>query len=43
LLRLTALGVVVIAVSGWLGGELVYVGGVGVAPAARSEARPPNA
>jgi uncharacterized membrane protein len=43
MLRLTALGVVVIAVSGWLGGELVYVGGVGVAPAARSEARPPNA
>jgi uncharacterized membrane protein len=28
----------VIAVSGWLGGELVYVHGVGMSPEARSEA-----
>jgi uncharacterized membrane protein len=34
-LLLTALGVVVIAISGWLGGKLVYEGGVGVAPSAR--------
>src|SRR6266852_3891740 len=34
MLRLTAIGVALIAVSGWLGGELVYVGGVGVAPSA---------
>jgi uncharacterized membrane protein len=34
-LLLTALGIVVIAISGWLGGKLVYEGGVGVAPAAR--------
>jgi uncharacterized membrane protein len=44
MLRLTALGVVLIGISGWLGGEMVYVGGVGVAPAARtSETRPPAA
>jgi len=42
MLRLTALGVVVILISGWLGGEMVYVGGVGVAPAApAAETRPP--
>jgi len=34
-LSLTALGVVLIGISGWLGGKLVYEGGVGVAPAAR--------
>jgi uncharacterized membrane protein len=34
-LLLTALGIVVIAISGWLGGKLVYEGGVGVAPSAR--------
>jgi len=34
-LLLTVLGVVLIGISGWLGGEMVYVGGVGVAPAAR--------
>ena len=39
-LLLTALGVVLIGVSGWLGGEMVYVGGVGVAPAAREAAGP---
>jgi uncharacterized membrane protein len=32
---LTALGVVLIGISGWLGGEMVHVAGVGVAPAAR--------
>jgi len=32
---LTALGVVLIGVSGWLGGEMVYVGGVGVSEPAR--------
>ena len=32
----TLLGVALISVSGWLGGELVYVGGVGVAPSARA-------
>jgi uncharacterized membrane protein len=32
---LTGLGVVLIGISGWLGGEMVYRGGVGVAPAAR--------
>jgi uncharacterized membrane protein len=42
MLRLTALGVALIAVSGWLGGEMVYVGGVGVAPASR-DAGPPSA
>jgi uncharacterized membrane protein len=31
---LSAVGVVVIVVSGWLGGEMVYVHGIGVAPAA---------
>jgi uncharacterized membrane protein len=42
MLRLTALGVVVILVSGWLGGEMVYLGGIGVAPASRtSETRLP--
>jgi len=42
MLRLTALGVVVILISGWLGGEMVYVGGVGVAPMApAAETRPP--
>jgi uncharacterized membrane protein len=30
-LALTALGVLLIGVSGWFGGELVYRGGVGVA------------
>jgi uncharacterized membrane protein len=39
-LLLTALGVVLIGISGWLGGEMVYVGGVGVAPAARETAGP---
>jgi len=34
-LLLTALGIVVIGISGWLGGKLVYEGGVGVAPGAR--------
>jgi uncharacterized membrane protein len=34
---LTALGVVLIGISGWLGGEMVYVGGVGVAPPAGVE------
>ena len=34
-LLLTVLGVVLISISGWLGGEMVYVGGVGVAPSAR--------
>jgi uncharacterized membrane protein len=38
----TVLGVALICVSGWLGGELVYVGGVGIAPSAR-EGRPPSA
>jgi uncharacterized membrane protein len=39
----TVLGVALISVSGWLGGEMVYVGGVGVAPAARgSETRSPG-
>jgi len=33
-LLLTAVGVVVIGVSGWLGGEMVYVGGVGVGSSA---------
>jgi uncharacterized membrane protein len=37
-LLLTALGIVVIAISGWLGGKLVYEGGVGVAPGARERA-----
>ena len=36
----TGLGVALIAVSGWLGGEMVYVGGVGVAAA--DPARPPS-
>lgn len=43
---LTALGIVLIAVSGWLGAEMVYVGGVGVAPVAAAEPagfRPPPA
>jgi uncharacterized membrane protein len=40
-LFLTVLGIVLISVSGWLGGELVYRGGVGVAPAAR-EGTPPR-
>jgi uncharacterized membrane protein len=31
---LTVLGIVLIGVSGWLGGEMVYRGGVGVAPEA---------
>jgi uncharacterized membrane protein len=39
-LLLTALGVVLIGISGWLCGEMVYVGGVGVAPAARETAGP---
>ena len=39
-LLLTALGVVLIAISGWLGGEMVYVGGVGVAPGAREAPGP---
>jgi uncharacterized membrane protein len=43
MLRLTALGVVLISLSGWLGGEMVYVGGVGVAPAARASEMPPPA
>jgi uncharacterized membrane protein len=34
-LFLTGLGVVLIGVSGWLGGEMVHMAGVGVAPAAR--------
>jgi uncharacterized membrane protein len=34
----TLVGVALISVSGWLGGEMVYVGGVGVAPAAREAA-----
>jgi uncharacterized membrane protein len=38
-LLLTALGVVLIGISGWLGGEMVYVGGVGVTPAERSSGR----
>jgi uncharacterized membrane protein len=38
---LTALGVVLIGVSGWLGGEMVHLAGVSVAPAAR-EMRPPG-
>src|SRR5688500_16379183 len=43
-LLFTALGVVLIGVSGWLGGEMVYVGGVGVTPATTaSETRPPAA
>jgi uncharacterized membrane protein len=29
-LLFTAIGVVIISMSGWLGGEMVYVGGVGV-------------
>jgi uncharacterized membrane protein len=29
-LLLTGLGIVIIGISGWLGGEMVYVGGVGV-------------
>jgi uncharacterized membrane protein len=37
-LAFTAIGILIIAVSGWLGGEMVYVGGVGVA---RPEGRPP--
>jgi uncharacterized membrane protein len=40
-LPLTVLGVVLIGISGWLGGELVYREGVGVHPAASpEEARP---
>jgi uncharacterized membrane protein len=40
----TVIGVALISVSGWLGGEMVYVGGVGVAPSARaSESRPTGA
>jgi uncharacterized membrane protein len=34
-LLLTVVGVLLIAVSGWLGGEMVYLAGVGVAPSAR--------
>jgi uncharacterized membrane protein len=41
MLRLTAIGVALILVSGWLGGEMVYVGGVGVEPAARNAGTPP--
>jgi uncharacterized membrane protein len=41
MLRLTAIGVALIALSGWLGGEMVYVGGVGVSPAAKGETTPP--
>jgi len=33
-IALTAVGVALIGVSGWLGGEMVYVHGVGVGPAA---------
>jgi uncharacterized membrane protein len=36
---LTVLGVALIAVSGWLGGQLVYVHGVGVDAAAAGEGR----
>jgi uncharacterized membrane protein len=40
----TLVGVALIAVSGWLGGEMVYVDGAGVAPAARAgETRSPAA
>jgi uncharacterized membrane protein len=40
MLRLTAVGIVLISISGWLGGEMVYKGGVGVAPAARAPEAP---
>jgi uncharacterized membrane protein len=40
MLRLTAIGVALIVVSGWLGGEMVYVGGVGVEPGARGAGTP---
>ena len=38
---LTVFGVVLIGISGWLGGEMVHKGGVSVAPAAR-EMSPPG-
>jgi uncharacterized membrane protein len=38
---LTLVGVVLISVSGWLGGQLVYVMGVSVAPAEAAVARRP--
>ena len=39
----TALGVALILVSGWLGGEMVYVGGAGVATSARNSPTGPPA
>lgn len=38
---LSALGVALLAVSGWLGGELVYVHGAGVSEEAMAEKAPP--
>jgi uncharacterized membrane protein len=40
---LAVVGVLLIAASGWLGGELVYVHGVGVAPAAGATSSPAGA
>jgi uncharacterized membrane protein len=42
-LRITALGIVLISISGWLGGEMVYVHGVGVEPATSDRIAPPAA
>jgi len=45
-IALTIAGVLILAVSGWLGGEMVYVHGVGVDPAGSSSAsdrHPPTA
>ncbi len=39
----TVLGVALISVSGWLGGEMVYVGGVGVTASARNSPTGPPA
>jgi uncharacterized membrane protein len=39
----TVLGVALISVSGWLGGEMVYVGGVGVTASARNSPKGPLA
>jgi uncharacterized membrane protein len=37
---LSAISIVLLGVSGWLGGELVYVHGIGVEPAARPAEEP---
>jgi uncharacterized membrane protein len=43
MLRLTALGIVLISISGWFGGEMVFKHGVGVEPVASDRAAPPTA